>query len=647
MNFRAVNLFSVLILIGYGISYSQVPDGYEIIHQYDFETTQKSGEYLGKNFLYFYSNVDNVTNNTDPEIYKRFIITGDPDGGSNNVLKMIKFADDWPGHKNPRTELSGQPSMRESASKEIYFHLRTYFPTAQKDIFSAEFIQFWLHAPDFNIPLQIEARNGYFGARDPRHAGILPFPDNIKLNDNLGRWITWEVYGKFNKNDGYWRIYMDGKHVFTWNHSSTEQLWPNDNETWHPQFGIYSNSGNGTHMEAYFDDLIIAQFTGQYSSPEINLLSPMESDTFTAPASIEITADAQDPSGATISMVEIFNRDTLLARLTSEPYTWIWENPAEGTHRISAKATNASGKSSYSDSVNIFVNSPPRDCNGDIHGNAYYDDCGICVGGTTGLLPNDNCNTECSNEIKVYASDDDGNIAENTLDDNYETRWSTDKSGAEIIYSLPCPVMLEKTELAFYRGDQRSTLFDIAVSADSTEWSLLFNGQSSGSTLEKEVFETKSQNAIRFIRIRGYGNSLTGWTSITQASFDYTLVADCNGVKGGTSVLNECDECVDNRMNSPLDCFTTGIQRVADELQDALHNFSKVNNVVSFTLNRKSAVKFVARTLNGRVVKSLSRTFDTGIHRLPLKEYIATPGVYICRILINGEKERVFKTVIE
>jgi endoglucanase len=35
-----------------------------------------------------------------------------------------------------------------------------------------------------------------------------------------------------------------------------------------------------------------------------------------------------------------------------------------------------------------FVN-PEYDCNGDLHGNAFYDACGICVGGNTGRTPQD------------------------------------------------------------------------------------------------------------------------------------------------------------------------------------------------------------------------------------------------------------------
>ncbi|MDZ7846968.1 MAG: hypothetical protein U5L96_09450 [Owenweeksia sp.] len=41
------------------------------------------------------------------------------------------------------------------------------------------------------------------------------------------------------------------------------------------------------------------------------------------------------------------------------------------------------------DSVNFFVlNSGTADCNGDLGGTAFIDDCGVCAGGNTGKVPN-------------------------------------------------------------------------------------------------------------------------------------------------------------------------------------------------------------------------------------------------------------------
>jgi hypothetical protein len=239
----------------------RVPDGYTVTYSRDFETNKTAREYLSNNFYYFYYPWNDISGNNTSEVGKRFIIMNDPSGISNKTLKMIKFANDTLGESGnpPRTELSGQPGVSGSAADEIYLHLRSYFPTSQRDLFEAEFTQFFM--PAVNIPMQIEVRDGYFCVRDPRSsAASIRFTNNAKLNDHLGRWITWETRAKFNRSGGYMRVYMDGVLVYTRTHSMA--TWAIDSQKWHPQFGIYANHWEQVLMEAYFDDLIIARKDG-------------------------------------------------------------------------------------------------------------------------------------------------------------------------------------------------------------------------------------------------------------------------------------------------------------------------------------------------------------------------------------------------
>src|SRR6185437_16309346 len=79
--------------------------------------------------------------------------------------------------------------------------------------------------------------------------------------------------------------------------------------------------------------------------------------TFTAPASVTITASASE-TGGTISNVQFFNGTTLLGTSTTSPYSFTWTNVAAGTYSITAKATDASGNSTTSTAVSIKVNAP-------------------------------------------------------------------------------------------------------------------------------------------------------------------------------------------------------------------------------------------------------------------------------------------------
>jgi regulation of enolase protein 1 (concanavalin A-like superfamily) len=75
--------------------------------------------------------------------------------------------------------------------------------------------------------------------------------------------------------------------------------------------------------------------------------------TFTAPASISLTATASDPEGQ-LARVEFYNGSTLLATDTSAPYSFTWSGTAAGTYALRAVAYDANGASASS-TVNVTV----------------------------------------------------------------------------------------------------------------------------------------------------------------------------------------------------------------------------------------------------------------------------------------------------
>lgn len=95
---------------------------------------------------------------------------------------------------------------------------------------------------------------------------------------------------------------------------------------------------------------------GGNASPTISLTSPANNTSFTAPASITISANATDSDGS-ISKVDFYNGSTLLGTDTSSPYSFNWSNVASGTYAISAKATDNSGAVGTSGTVTVTVTS--------------------------------------------------------------------------------------------------------------------------------------------------------------------------------------------------------------------------------------------------------------------------------------------------
>ena len=117
--------------------------------------------------------------------------------------------------------------------------------------------------------------------------------------------------------------------------------------------------------------------------------------------------------------------------------------------------------------------------------------------------------------VAVRASGDDGNIPAYSIDNNYATRWSAEGDGQHITYDLGQQRLVGEVLIAFYRGNERTQRFNIALSGDRTTWSTVFDGQSSGTSLELQRFAFAARSA-RYVRITGYRNSLNDWNSLTE-----------------------------------------------------------------------------------------------------------------------------------
>ena len=91
--------------------------------------------------------------------------------------------------------------------------------------------------------------------------------------------------------------------------------------------------------------------------PTISLKKPAEGEVFTLPADIELRATTIDDDG-TIASVTFFAGDSLLAELTTGPFTYFWSDATAGAYALTAVATDDLGAAVRSDTVNIVVNEP-------------------------------------------------------------------------------------------------------------------------------------------------------------------------------------------------------------------------------------------------------------------------------------------------
>lgn len=139
--------------------------------------------------------------------------------------------------------------------------------------------------------------------------------------------------------------------------------------------------------------------------------------------------------------------------------------------------------------------------------------------------------------VVVTASDHDGNLPENTRDNNFSTRWSAEGSGEWIKYGFETPLLIENVDIGFYDGKNRTFSFDVQVSNDNNNWTHIYSGTSElNNKLQTfNVPDTVSQ----YVRVVGYGNTENSWNSYTEIKFNDEALSSDFGGGGGES----CDDC--------------------------------------------------------------------------------------------------------
>lgn len=117
--------------------------------------------------------------------------------------------------------------------------------------------------------------------------------------------------------------------------------------------------------------------------------------------------------------------------------------------------------------------------------------------------------------VGVTASADDGNSPYNTIDGNYDTRWSA-QSDAHIIYELPEAVPVGYVGIAQYNGtDGKQAIFELEISTDGFNWTKVWEGKASGTTTSMEAYDMKGTVA-KYVKYQGHGRTNSEWNSVTE-----------------------------------------------------------------------------------------------------------------------------------
>jgi len=110
-----------------------------------------------------------------------------------------------------------------------------------------------------------------------------------------------------------------------------------------------------TRTTATFTNVTVRTPTaGTNQPPSVTLTAPAAGASYTAPATVAMSASASDADG-NINRVEFYRGSTLVASDTTSPYSATWSNAAAGSYSLTAVAYDNDGASTTSPAVNVTV----------------------------------------------------------------------------------------------------------------------------------------------------------------------------------------------------------------------------------------------------------------------------------------------------
>ncbi|HEX7208156.1 MAG TPA: discoidin domain-containing protein, partial [Nitrososphaeraceae archaeon] len=133
-------------------------------------------------------------------------------------------------------------------------------------------------------------------------------------------------------------------------------------------------------------------------------------------------------------------------------------------------------------------------------------------------------------DIISFGDDGEGEdaIETNILDNNLNTRWSSETVGSWIQTDLGGKNVVCSLDIAWYKGNTRSYNFIISLSTDGTTYTNVYEGASTGKTLSSERYNFK-ENTARYVKITINGNNEDGnenWGAITEIDINGSAETD-------------------------------------------------------------------------------------------------------------------------
>jgi beta-glucanase (GH16 family) len=317
-------------------------------------------------------------------------------------------------------------------------------------------------------------------------AGRKAFAMDVYTSAPVGTVVSWQLESSASSNANN---YPSGRH-------SIYQAVVKQTNTWHTLTFAYANSPDAGTADADVDNVVLlfapgtttnsvfyvdnlrslnaSSATPTNAAPTISLTSPAAGGTFSAPASLTITANAADSDG-TISQVEFYNGSALLATVTGSPYTYNWTGVAAGTYSLTAKAMDNSGAVTTSAVVSVTVG--------------------------TAATPN----LALNKPVTVSSTENGQSLGSAAVDGNGTTRWSSAFADPQWLYvDLGASYNVNRLKLTWEAAYGKDFL--VQVSTDATNWTTL-KSVTGNTSLSNDY--TGLSGTGRYVRLYGTARGTT------------------------------------------------------------------------------------------------------------------------------------------
>ncbi len=196
------------------------------------------------------------------------------------------------------------------------------------------------------------------------------------------------------------------------------------------------------------------------------------------------------------------------------------------------------------------------DCNGTPKGTAFEDNCGVCVGGTTGL-------TACTEIIEAETActtDGDANESKNAGFSGTGYVNTTNVVGASVTYTIASDEK-QQVELGyrFANGgtDPRPGAISVNGQAGNTLPLPVTSSWSNWELAKTTINLKKGLNKIEITATTASGLANLDYFTIYDSSVRSASCTDCNGDLFGTAMLNKCGVCTGGLTNVDPDATPT------------------------------------------------------------------------------------------